>query len=174
MCGHLAKHRFMPSYLVWHLHGEVHTVAAAESDRSDDEDQMDDMTSDIGIKYDLEISSHHWKCQISIGSLPPLRRKCTMGPRWPYYRLWHVLWGWTQSIISQICATMLSWSLLLISNQRSTTCQKTCTCQRKLLPVSEWTMRRLMPAKKNACCSERSTRTILNVCIAVGPDTRRW
>jgi hypothetical protein len=23
MAGHIAKHRFMPNYLVWHQHGEV-------------------------------------------------------------------------------------------------------------------------------------------------------
>jgi hypothetical protein len=50
---HIAKHEFMPNYLVWHQHGEVQAPTAAESDRSDDEDRMDDMLADIGVEYDL-------------------------------------------------------------------------------------------------------------------------
>jgi hypothetical protein len=36
MSGHIAKHGFMPNYLVWQQHGEVQ--ASAESDESDDEE----------------------------------------------------------------------------------------------------------------------------------------
>jgi hypothetical protein len=54
MFGHITKHGFMPNYLVWHQHGEVQAAAPAESEKSDDEDRMDDMIADIGIKYDLE------------------------------------------------------------------------------------------------------------------------
>jgi hypothetical protein len=53
MSGHIAKHRFMSNYLVWHQHGEVQAVALTELDGSDDEDQMDDMIADIGMEYDL-------------------------------------------------------------------------------------------------------------------------
>jgi hypothetical protein len=53
MCGHIAKHAFMPNYLVWHQHGEVQAATPATSDRSDDGDQMDDMIANIGMKYDL-------------------------------------------------------------------------------------------------------------------------
>jgi hypothetical protein len=53
MCGHLAKHRLMPGYLVWHQHGEVQATAPTESDGSNDEDRMDDMIADIGMEYDL-------------------------------------------------------------------------------------------------------------------------
>jgi hypothetical protein len=53
MCGHLAKHEFMPNYLMWHQHGEVQAAAPVESDGSDDEDRMDDMIVDIGMEYDL-------------------------------------------------------------------------------------------------------------------------
>jgi hypothetical protein len=38
MSGHIAKHGFMPNYLVWHQCGEVHAAAPTELDRSDDED----------------------------------------------------------------------------------------------------------------------------------------
>jgi hypothetical protein len=38
MSGHIAKHEFMPNYLVWHQHGEVQATAPAESNGSDDED----------------------------------------------------------------------------------------------------------------------------------------
>jgi hypothetical protein len=38
MSGHIAKQRFMPNYLVWHLHGEVQEAAPPESNGSDDED----------------------------------------------------------------------------------------------------------------------------------------
>jgi hypothetical protein len=55
MSGHIAKHGFMPNYLVWHQHGELH----AESDGSDDEDQMDDMIANIGIEYDLGYGDQH-------------------------------------------------------------------------------------------------------------------
>jgi hypothetical protein len=53
MSGYIAKHRFMPKYLVWHQHGEVQVAAPAESDGSDDEDQMDDMIANIDIEYDI-------------------------------------------------------------------------------------------------------------------------
>jgi hypothetical protein len=55
MSGHTAKYGFMPNNLVWHQHGEVHatTTAPADSDRSDDEDRMDDMMANIGMEYDL-------------------------------------------------------------------------------------------------------------------------
>jgi hypothetical protein len=49
MCGHLAKHGFMTNYLVWHQHGEVQAAAPTESDRSDDENRMDDIIADIGM-----------------------------------------------------------------------------------------------------------------------------
>jgi hypothetical protein len=53
MSSHIAKHGLMPNYLVWLQHGEVQATAPAESDRSDDEDWMDDMIADIGMEYDL-------------------------------------------------------------------------------------------------------------------------
>jgi hypothetical protein len=57
--GHIAKHKFMLNYLLWHQHGEVEAPAAAESDESDDEDQMDDMIVDIGMEYDLGFGDQH-------------------------------------------------------------------------------------------------------------------
>jgi hypothetical protein len=59
MSGHIAKHRFMPNYLVWHRHGEVQAPAPAESDGSNDEDRMDDIIGDIGMVYDLGSGDHH-------------------------------------------------------------------------------------------------------------------
>jgi hypothetical protein len=49
----------MSNYLVWHEHGEVQASAPAESDESDDEDQMDDMIADIGMNYDLGYGDQH-------------------------------------------------------------------------------------------------------------------
>jgi hypothetical protein len=76
MSSHIAKHEFMPNYLVGHQHGEVQALAAAESDKSDDEDRMDDMIVDIGMEYDL--GSRYQRCKISMSSLPAHKRKCTM------------------------------------------------------------------------------------------------
>jgi hypothetical protein len=59
MFGHIAKHRFMPNYLVWHQHAEVQVAAPTESDGSDDEDQMDDMIADISVEYDLGSRDQH-------------------------------------------------------------------------------------------------------------------
>jgi hypothetical protein len=59
MSGHIAKHGFMPNYLVWHQHGEVQAPTVVESDRSDDEDRMDDMIVDISMEYDLGFGDHH-------------------------------------------------------------------------------------------------------------------
>jgi hypothetical protein len=56
---HIVKHRFMLNYLVWHQHGEVHAPTVAESDGSDDADQMDDMIVDIGMEYDLGSGDQH-------------------------------------------------------------------------------------------------------------------
>jgi hypothetical protein len=59
MSGHIAKHRFMLNYLVWHQHGEVQAPAPAESDISDNEDLMDDKIADIGMEYDLGSGDQH-------------------------------------------------------------------------------------------------------------------
>jgi hypothetical protein len=59
MSSHIANHRFMPNYLVWHQHGEVQAPAPAESNRSDDEDGMDDMIVDISMEYDLGSGYQH-------------------------------------------------------------------------------------------------------------------
>jgi hypothetical protein len=59
MSGHIAKHGFIPNYLVWHHHGEVQAPVADESDGSDDEDRMDDMIADIGMEYDLGSGDQH-------------------------------------------------------------------------------------------------------------------
>jgi hypothetical protein len=55
MSGHIAKHRFMANYLVWHRHGGVRAAAPAESNRSDDEDPMDD-TSDEKVHDGTELT----------------------------------------------------------------------------------------------------------------------
>jgi hypothetical protein len=57
--GHIAKHIFMSNYLVWHQHGEVQAPIATESDRSDDEDRMNDLIADIGMEYDLGSRDQH-------------------------------------------------------------------------------------------------------------------
>jgi hypothetical protein len=59
MFGHIAKHGFIPNYLVWHQHGEVQAPAAAESDGSDDEDRKDDMIADFSMEYDLGSGDQH-------------------------------------------------------------------------------------------------------------------
>jgi hypothetical protein len=59
MSSHIANHRFMPNYLVWHQHGEVQAPAPTESNRSDDEDGMDDMIVDISMEYDLGSGYQH-------------------------------------------------------------------------------------------------------------------
>jgi hypothetical protein len=59
MPGHIAKHRFMQNYLVWHQHGEVQAAAPTESDGSGDEDRMDDMIANNGMEYDLGSGDQH-------------------------------------------------------------------------------------------------------------------
>jgi hypothetical protein len=101
-----------------------------------------------------------------------------MAPMWLCCRLGPILWGLNQGTTSQISATMISWSWLLISSQWSITCRKTYTSLRRLCLVSKWTMRRLMSVKKIICCFGRSTRTTSNINIAVDPiregDKWRW
>jgi hypothetical protein len=82
MSDHIAKHGFMPNYLVWHQHGEVQAPAAAESDGRDDEDQMDDMIADIGMENEVGSKDQHppMGCKISTDSLTPKMKKCTMAP----------------------------------------------------------------------------------------------
>jgi hypothetical protein len=59
MCGHIAKHRFMLNYLVWHQYGEVQEPALVELDENDDEDRMNDMIANIDIEYDLGSGDQH-------------------------------------------------------------------------------------------------------------------
>jgi hypothetical protein len=56
---HIAKHKLMPNYLVWHQHWEVQAPAAAKSGRRDDEDRIDDMIADIHMEYDLGSGDQH-------------------------------------------------------------------------------------------------------------------
>jgi hypothetical protein len=72
MSSHIAKHRFMQNYLVWHQHGEVHAATPAESDGRDDEDWMDDMIADIGIEY----CSHFLCCSTNARNY-----QCSTSPR---------------------------------------------------------------------------------------------
>jgi hypothetical protein len=76
----IAKQGFISNYLVWHQHVEVQAPVADVSDRSDDEDRMDDMIADISMKYELGSRDQHLllECILSIGSLPPLVKKRTM------------------------------------------------------------------------------------------------
>jgi hypothetical protein len=59
MSGHIAKHRFVPNYLVWHQHGEVLAATPAELEGSDDENRMDDMIAHIGMEYALGSRDQH-------------------------------------------------------------------------------------------------------------------
>jgi hypothetical protein len=56
---HILNHGFMPNYLMWHQHGEVQAPTTIESDRSDDEDLMDDMITDIGMENDIWCGNQH-------------------------------------------------------------------------------------------------------------------
>jgi hypothetical protein len=59
MSAHIAKHKFMPKYIVWHKNGEVQAPTTTKSDGSDDDDQMHDTIADIGIEYDLGSVDQH-------------------------------------------------------------------------------------------------------------------
>jgi hypothetical protein len=59
MFGHIAKHEFIPNYLVWQQHGEVQAAAPVESDGSDDEDWIDDMIAYIGMEYNIGSGDQH-------------------------------------------------------------------------------------------------------------------
>jgi hypothetical protein len=76
MSAHLAKKRFILSYLLRHQHGEVQPAVADESDGNDDVDRMDDMVADIGTDMTWSLKIHCRRCRISIGSLPPQKKKC--------------------------------------------------------------------------------------------------
>jgi hypothetical protein len=56
---HISKHGFMSNYLVWHRHGEVQAPTTIESDRSDDNDRMNDIISDNGMEYELGSGDQH-------------------------------------------------------------------------------------------------------------------
>jgi hypothetical protein len=59
MSGHITKHEFMSNYLLWHQLGEVQAVAHAKLDRSNDDDQMDAVITDIGMECDLGSGDQH-------------------------------------------------------------------------------------------------------------------
>jgi hypothetical protein len=51
---HLYQEGFMSNYLVWRDHGEVEpSVIGAESDENENDDRMDKMVADIGMKYEV-------------------------------------------------------------------------------------------------------------------------
>jgi hypothetical protein len=56
---HISKHGFMSNYPVWHRHGEVQAPTTIESDRSNDNDRMNDIISDNGMEYDLGSGDQH-------------------------------------------------------------------------------------------------------------------
>jgi hypothetical protein len=156
-------HRLTKEYNVYSLVMKVYSSVIT--------DEHSCVSYSVGSRYH---SIHRWRCRISTSFLPPQMKKCAMALILPYNRLWCILWQRNQSTTSQICTKMISWSWLLISSQRSTTCQKTCTGHRKLLPVLVWTTRGLVCMKRTACCSRRTTKMIPNVCIAIGQDTWKW
>jgi hypothetical protein len=49
---HLCQEGFMPNYLVCCDHGEVEELAT-ESDRNEDDDNMDEMVAEIGREYKI-------------------------------------------------------------------------------------------------------------------------
>jgi hypothetical protein len=69
---HFCQKGFMLNYLVWCDHGKAEELPV-ESDGNDDKDRMDEMVADIGRE-------NRRRCRISIGSLSPQMRKCTMAP----------------------------------------------------------------------------------------------
>jgi hypothetical protein len=56
----------------------VHPTIVGESDGNDDVGRMDDMVADMGRGYDMRLKIHHRRCRISISSLLPHKKKCTM------------------------------------------------------------------------------------------------
>jgi hypothetical protein len=59
MSSHIAKHGFIPNYLVCYQHGEVQAAAPTESDGSDDENRMIDMIAGIDMEYDIGSGDQH-------------------------------------------------------------------------------------------------------------------
>jgi hypothetical protein len=80
--GHIAKHRFMLNYLMWHQHREVQAPTAAKSDEGNDEDLIDDMIAGIGMENDLgsENQGPPPEVQNFYRLLPALDEKCMMAP----------------------------------------------------------------------------------------------
>jgi hypothetical protein len=76
--AHLAEKGFMLNYLLWHQYEEVQPAVADESDGNNDIDRMDVMVADIGRDTTWSLKIHRRRCRISIGSIPPQKKKCMM------------------------------------------------------------------------------------------------
>jgi hypothetical protein len=153
--GHISKHEFMSNYLVWHRHGEVQAPTAAESDGSDNNDQMNNMIADNGMEYELGSRDQH----------PPLEVQ-------NFYRLLAAseekVHDDTNLTILQAMTRLMGMKLKYnFSNLYYNDIVKLII---DLIPVKHNIPKDLYQSKKIVVGLRRSTRTISNVCIVVGPD----
>jgi hypothetical protein len=169
--SHLATKRYMSNYLLWHQHEEVQPAVADESDGNDDVDRMDDMVADIRRGYGLE----------SKDPLPELHH---------FYRL---LAASEEKVHDSTNVTMLQAVTHLMGFKSKYSFSNQCNNNIVKLIIDLIPVKHNMPkdlyqskkivsgfgmdyekidaCKKFACCFGRSTRTTLNVCIAIGLDT---
>jgi hypothetical protein len=148
MFAHLAKKGFMLNYILWHQHGEVQPVIADESDGNDDVDRMNDMVADNARGYDLKSEDSLSKVHNFYSLLATSEEKVHDGTDMTVLQAVTHLLGFKSkySFSNQCYNDIVKFVIDLIPVKHNMS--KTYTSLRRLWSVSEWTMRRLMPAKK--------------------------
>jgi hypothetical protein len=173
MCGHIAKPGFMPNYVVWHQHGEVQAVAPAESDESDDEDRMDDMIADIVMEYDLGSEDQHPPSEVQhfYRLLAASEEKVHDGTEMTVLQAVTHLMGMKSkyNFSNHYYNDIMKFVIDLITVKHNM--PKDLYQSKKIIAGLRMDYEKIDACEKITCCSGRSTRMILNVCIAVGLDT---
>jgi hypothetical protein len=172
LCGHIAKHRFMLNYLVWDKHGEVQAAAPVELNRSDDEDRMDDMIADIGMEYELGSGDQQPPPEVQnfYRLLAASGEKVHDGTEMTVLQAVMRLMGMKlkYNFLNLCYNDIMKFVIDLILEKHNML--KDLYQSKKIVAGLRMDYEKIDACKKITYCSRRSTRTILNVCIVVGPD----
>jgi hypothetical protein len=171
MSVHLAKKGFMSNYLLWHQHREVQPAIANESDGNDDIDRMDDIVADIGRGYDLESEDPPPEVQNFYKLLATSEEKVHDGTDVTVLQaMTHLMAFKSKYNFSNKCYTDIV-KLIIDLIPVKHNMPKDLYQSKKIVSGFGMNYEKIDACEKIACCFGRSTRTTLNICIAVGPDT---
>jgi hypothetical protein len=170
MSAQLAKKGFMLNYLLCHQHRVVQPTVADESDGNDDVDQMDDIIADIRRRYDLESEDPPSVVQNFYRLIVASEEKVHDDTDVTVLQSVTHLMGFKSkyNFLNQCYndTVKLIIDLILVKHNMP----KDLYQSKKIVTSLEMDYEKIDAWEKITCYCGRSTRTTLNVCIAIGPE----